>query len=43
MAEEKHYVQFDGNNFSNWKYRIRTILEEKELLDYIEEKLEKKL
>ena len=40
MADEKRYFQFDGSNFSNWKYRIQTILEEKDLLDYIEEDIE---
>lgn len=36
MAEEKNYFQFNGTNFSNWKFRIRTILEEKDLLPYID-------
>lgn len=40
MAEEKRYFQFDGNNFSNWKYRVRAILDEKDILDYIERTLE---
>lgn len=38
LIYNKCYKQ--NNNFSNRKYRIRTILEEKELLDYIDEDLE---
>lgn len=41
MTEKKLYFQFDGTNFSNWKYRIRTILEEKDLLKYIDDEFEK--
>lgn len=33
-------VQFNGTNFSNWKYRIGILLDEKGLRRYIEEKLD---
>lgn len=43
MAEKegntKHF-QFDGTNYNNWKYRIRAALDEKDLLDYVDEHLE---
>lgn len=32
-------VQFDGTNFDNWKYRLEICLNEKGLLQYIQEKL----
>lgn len=32
-------VQFDGTNFSNWKYRLGVLLDEKGLRKYIEESL----
>lgn len=31
---------FDGNNFSNWKYRFRIWLDERGLRKYVEEGLE---
>jgi len=40
MAEEKRYFQFDGTNFSNWKFRIQTFLEEKQLIEYVDEDYE---
>lgn len=38
MEREKStkYIQFDGSNFNNWKFRIQVLLEEKELLEFIE-------
>lgn len=42
MAEEnivKRYYQFDGTNYSNWKYRVQIVLEEKDLLEYIKRDL----
>lgn len=30
------YVQFDGTNFNNWKFRIEVLLDEKGLLEYLE-------
>lgn len=32
--------QFDGTNFSNWKYRVGILLDEKGLRKYIEKSLE---
>lgn len=34
---------FDGKNYTNWKFRMETLLEELELKDVIEEKFELKL
>lgn len=31
--------RFDGTNFSNWKFRIETYLDEKDLLKYVEQDL----
>lgn len=31
---------FDGRNFSNWKYRVGILLDEKDLKNFIEEKLD---
>lgn len=38
MEREKStkYIQFDGTNFNNWKFRIQVLLEEKDLLEFIE-------
>lgn len=38
MEQEKStkYTQFDGNNYNNWKFRIQVLLEEKDLLEFIE-------
>lgn len=43
MTEEstfRKYIQFDGTNWSNWKYRVNVLLEEKNLLQYVENDLE---
>jgi hypothetical protein len=38
--EEKFRVPvFDGTNYSNWKFQIETLLDEKELLEYIQKPL----
>lgn len=36
MADEKKYriPLFDGNNFSNWKFRMEVLLKEKDLLEF---------
>lgn len=42
MSEEKSktHFQFNGNNYNNWKYRMDILLEEKELIEYVEEDFE---
>lgn len=42
MAEEntKNYFRFNGTNYNDWKYRIDIILEEKELMEYVQEDLD---
>jgi hypothetical protein len=37
MADDKNKVPlFDGSNFSNWKFRMETLLDELDLLDILE-------
>ncbi|KAF2891598.1 hypothetical protein ILUMI_14575, partial [Ignelater luminosus] len=37
-GEERHYIpSFDGNNFDNWKFRLRVLLEEKNCLECLDE------
>jgi DNA-dependent RNA polymerase auxiliary subunit epsilon len=37
MADDKNKVPlFDGSNFSNWKFRMETLLDEVDLLDILE-------
>lgn len=36
MAEKSRLPLFDGNNFSDWKFRLHLILEERDLLKFIE-------
>lgn len=38
MVEEDRYKVplFDGTNFSNWKFRMETLLDEHDLTDFIE-------
>lgn len=38
MADEDRYKVplFDGTNYSNWKLRMETLLEEHELTEFIE-------
>jgi hypothetical protein len=37
MADDKNKVPlFDGSNFSNWKFRMKTLLDELDLLDILE-------
>lgn len=33
-------IQFDGTNFSNWKYRLGILLDEKDLRKYLDESLD---
>lgn len=43
MADHTQIIkiqQFDGTNFSNWKYRVGILLDEKNLRKFIEEDLE---
>lgn len=43
MAEHATIIkisQFDGTNFSNWKYRVGTLLDERGLRKYIEKSLD---
>lgn len=42
MSEDNSlkFSRFDGTNFSNWKYRIQILLDEKDLLKYIERDLQ---
>lgn len=35
-AQALKIPQFDGTNFSNWKYRVGILLDEKNLRNYIE-------
>jgi len=38
MEEDKYKVPlFNGKNFSNWKFRMEVLLEERELLDFVTE------
>ncbi|KMQ83135.1 copia protein [Lasius niger] len=39
MAEQDRFKVplFDGTNFDNWKFRMETLLEEHELLEYVKE------
>lgn len=34
-VENNHIANFDGTNFSNWKFRIETRLEELDLLTFV--------
>jgi hypothetical protein len=37
MADDKNKVPlFDGSNFSNWKFRMKTLLDDLDLLDILE-------
>lgn len=38
MADEDRYKVslFDGTNFRNWKFRMETLLEEHDLMEFIE-------
>jgi hypothetical protein len=36
-SEKYRIPLFDGTNFNNWKFRIETLLEELELLSFVEE------
>ncbi|KAF2887944.1 hypothetical protein ILUMI_18229 [Ignelater luminosus] len=37
-GEERYYIpSFDGNNFDNWKFRLRVLLEEKNCLECLDE------
>lgn len=36
----KIYFQFDGKNYSTWKYRINSILDDRDLLQYVEDDFE---
>lgn len=43
MAENKKsmkYIIFDGSNYNNWKYRMNLLLDDKNLLEYVEYSLE---
>jgi hypothetical protein len=38
MADDKNRVPlFDGRNFSNWKFRMEALLDEKDLLELVTE------
>ncbi|CAL1681121.1 unnamed protein product [Lasius platythorax] len=42
MSDDKNKVPpFDGTNYSNWKFRIETLLDKMDLLDVIQEPLDK--
>lgn len=36
---EYRHIQFDGSNYSHWKYRMEILLEERALKGYIEHEL----
>ncbi|KAK9659702.1 hypothetical protein QE152_g41605, partial [Popillia japonica] len=39
MEDDKYKIPlFNGNNFSNWKFRIEVFLEEKDLKECLEER-----
>ena len=41
MSDDKNKVPpFDGTNYSNWKFRMETLLDEMDLLDVIQEQLD---
>ncbi|KAF2886841.1 hypothetical protein ILUMI_19330 [Ignelater luminosus] len=36
-GEERYYISsFDGNNFNNWKFRLRVLLEKKNCLEWLD-------
>lgn len=41
MSEDNSlkFGRFDGTNFNNWKFRIQVLLDEKDLLKYVEKDL----
>lgn len=39
ISDHTKIIQFDGSNFSNWKYRLGILLDEKGLRKYIEQEL----
>lgn len=39
-GNEKIYFQFNGKNFNTWKYRINSVLDNQNLLQYVEDDLE---
>lgn len=36
----KVYFQFDGKNYNTWKYRMNSILDDRNLLQYVEDDFE---
>ncbi|KAK9716797.1 protein of unknown function (DUF4219) [Popillia japonica] len=41
MEDEKYKIPvFDGNNYSNWKFRVQTLLEAQDLSSYIEKEVD---
>lgn len=45
MADEQKYKipLFDGNNFTNWKFRMEVLLDELELLEHVQKSIETKI
>lgn len=40
MENKIRNILFDGSNFNNWKFRVETLLDERDLLVFIEQSLD---